>query len=742
MPPYPASRRLAVFSALAGATVLAQAQQTQQIQAAAPAANPLTQVEIKGATASYDARRDDTAMKFTLERADIERYGDSNLFDLLKRIPGITVASTNGRDGTIQMRGLGRGYTQVLVDGERTPPGFSMDTLAPDLIERIEVMRAPTAEFSTQSMAGTINIVLRRAVRKTERKAKLGYLLASDFKGPTATLDLADRGDKFSYSLAANANHDRLYRPDVYGIEEIIAPDGTVDTRRRTAVPERGRMNRFSVNPKLNWNLDGGDTLAWGTLVNGSRFRNGARALVTTEAGRAPPVPDLRSAYRADDTSLRSELAWTHAFGSGATLDMKIGVEGMERNSRALRYGMDGGTNGGNGGSSNGAGLPVTDGRIDVDTRDRGVKSTGKYQRKLDSGHALTFGWDGGVNKREDARVERDAIRPLPPNLSGDESFDARITRLALYGQDEWHIDAAWSAYAGVRWEGIRTCTSGNTFDAARSRSSVFSPLAQVLWKIPDSKGSQLRLAISRTYKAPELDSLVPKRQTWENNSATEADYQGNPDLKPELAWGLDAAWEHYWAEGAMFSISASMRRISDIISNRVYFDGYRWIFTPSNVERADTRGIELETRFPLKTLVADAPALDLRASASRNWSRVPSVPGPDNRVGEQLPLSAQVGMDYTGIRVTTGASFAFKSASPQRTDVDRWLYSPARRDLEAYALWKASPKLQLRVALSNLLSQDAGFEVRYMNAAGGLEKRRWTYPGGVQLRTTLEATF
>jgi outer membrane receptor protein involved in Fe transport len=40
------------------------------------------------------------------------------------------------------------------------------------------VLRAATAEYSTQSVAGTINIVLRRAVRKTQREARLGYLLS------------------------------------------------------------------------------------------------------------------------------------------------------------------------------------------------------------------------------------------------------------------------------------------------------------------------------------------------------------------------------------------------------------------------------------------------------------------------------------------------------------------------------------------------------------------------------------
>ncbi|MBC6436418.1 hypothetical protein FM036_47030 [Nostoc sp. HG1] len=86
---------------------------------------------------------------------EIEKYGDLSVGEVLKRLPGVTV------NGGIRMRGLGNGYTQTLLNGQRIPQGFSLDTLTPEMIERIEIMRASTAEFSTQAVAGTINIVLK-----------------------------------------------------------------------------------------------------------------------------------------------------------------------------------------------------------------------------------------------------------------------------------------------------------------------------------------------------------------------------------------------------------------------------------------------------------------------------------------------------------------------------------------------------------------------------------------------------
>src|SRR5207244_3358894 len=57
-------------------------------------------------------RRASTAAKIIVNNAEIMKYGDKNLMDVLKRLPGITVdTGPGGRGGTVRMRGLGSGYT-------------------------------------------------------------------------------------------------------------------------------------------------------------------------------------------------------------------------------------------------------------------------------------------------------------------------------------------------------------------------------------------------------------------------------------------------------------------------------------------------------------------------------------------------------------------------------------------------------------------------------------------------------
>ncbi len=695
------------------------------------AQDQIQQVEVKGS--GYDARRDDTAARIVVGREEIARYGDTDVAEIFRRIPGVTVTTGAGRSIEVRMRGLGPGYTQILLNGERAPAGFTLESISPESIERIEVLRVATAEFSTESVAGTINIVLRKTARKRQREAKLGYLQSDIFRGPTFSTELGDSGEGSSWSFSASGNHDSFER-ESKGFEENTAPGGAVDLYRTTITQEEGRMNRLNLSPRLNWTLENGDKLAWETLASSGSFRNNPHGRVTTAIGVAPPVPDLYGFGEFDDRMLTSSLAWTRETPAGLKLDSKFGFEWSSRKMYVRRRGFDS------------AGLPETDGHTLSDTHARGLNTTGKASRAFEGGHQLALGWDLRYNESGNIRTERDAVRVFRPGTLLDEDFRAAVARSALYLQDEWTIDPQLSVYLGARWEGVRTRVNGTAVLPTRVRSNVLSPIAQVLYKFAGkdgkAEGDQLRFALSRTYKAPELESIVPLRGEFENNSATEADFQGNPGLKPELAWGLDAAYEHYWAEGAMVSISGAVKRIRDYTSNRVYYDGLRWIFMPVNDGRATMRTLDIETKFPLKALLDDAPNLELRASMSRNWSRVASVPGPDNRMEQQTPLSANLGLDYKQGALSTGASLAHRRGTFVRAASNRGFYREGRTDLDAYAVWAFNPKRQLRVALSNLLDEDTVIEPSYIDPATGVEKRRWMFPDGPKLRATLEMKF
>ena len=109
----PTARTVFIPFALSAVTALAQ-------QATAPAAvtSDMGRIEItSGRDNDTQQRRESTASKIVIGREEIERQGDSNLGEILKRMPGITLGGAPGRGGGIRMRGLSQGYTQILLDG-------------------------------------------------------------------------------------------------------------------------------------------------------------------------------------------------------------------------------------------------------------------------------------------------------------------------------------------------------------------------------------------------------------------------------------------------------------------------------------------------------------------------------------------------------------------------------------------------------------------------------------------------
>jgi outer membrane receptor protein involved in Fe transport len=697
-------------------------------------ADKVQQVEVKGALESYDPRRDDTAAKIVVNHDELVKYGDTSVLDALKRVPGVTVSGNGGRGGEVRMRGLGGGYTQILINGEKAPPNFTLDSLAPDLIERIEVLRAASAEFSTQSIAGTINIVLKKAVKPGQRELKLGFSRGEFSNGPNANLQMSDKAGRLSWSLAGNARRehfDRITR----NVEEHVDPAGVGDGLRLGSSPERGHMAVYNLTPRLIWNLENGDSLISQTFLNVGHFGLDQRTQVDTELGPPPAYPSLHQTMSNDNNLLREELNWVHKFGSGAKLDAKVTATGGSASNATYRTGA----------GSPGAGSPYAGALHELilsDNNVRGLSTMGKFTSASWEGHALAFGWDGGYLTSHDARRDRDYDQPDVPLPGGDEFYTANVTRLAVYSQDEWNVTKQWSVYLGARWEGILTRVEGNTFETVHNRSKVLSPLFQTLYKIPGTKGDQLRFAVTRTYKTSSIQALLPHRFNSVNNNQTDPDQIGNPNLKPELALGIDAAWEHYWAEGALVSVSASARNIDNTTRNQTIFDGSRWVSLPVNTGHARARGLELETKFPLKAVIDTATALDLRASLSRNWSSVDAIPGPNNRLTGQTPLSATLGADYKLGAFSTGGSFAFKNGGEVRVSANQVSYESVRRDLELYGLWKFDPRYQLRLAASNLLGQDYIVASSYTQAGSGTQRSRTIYPGKPTVRATLEMKF
>ena len=703
---HPTALRLAIAAAfLVPAAALAQSTPPADVKPAEKAKDKTIQrVEVKGAAADYDPRRDDTASKTVLSAEEIRKYGDDNIFDVLKRAPGVTVT-----DKTIRMRGLGAGYTQILVNGDRPPPGFSLDALTPDQIERIEVIRAASAEYSMQAIAGTINIVLRKVVAKPQRDLRLNATRSPLQRSGTVGGTWGEKVGNLSYFVNGTAfgGHNEFRSR---GADSITQPDGTVTQSRVSNYRGGGAYRGIVVFPRLNWKIDDANelNLSAGMQASSHAWSGFSHNDNLVGAFGDPDWIDMPGRSSGDQWMMRGEIGWIAKVGGGK-LDMSLsGERSRDDNDNATDY--------------------FSAGRAhhllrDWDTvyRPHRTSFRAKFTRTLFDGHSLVTGVDASRQRNDDTRDRRDR-QDDAPETHVVESFRPDVARLAAFAQDEWNVTKQLSVYAGGRWEGVRT-DSGTT----ASRNHVLGPVAQTLYKFPDKSGRQVRLALTRTYKAPTVDQLTARRFLAALNTRFSPDSSGNPGLKPELANGIDVAFEQYWPEGGMVSVSGTQRLITDYIRTRLDLDpDGRWIYRPLNDGGARVRSLEAELKLPLRRVSAAAAGVDLRASVTRNWSAVDTVPGPGNRLDGQTPMSANVGLDYRKDKLSFGASMAYQEGGWVRISDAQSRRQHTRRDVDAYAAWKLDAHLQLRFTLNNILGMDNASESFYEDASGLSRQAGW----------------
>ncbi|WP_343729191.1 TonB-dependent receptor [Duganella sp.] len=675
---------------------------------------PPQQVQITGTRT--DQRQRETTTAITIHHADIVRQGDQTLADVLKRLPGVSISGS----GAIQMRGLGNGYTQILLNGEPVAAGFSLDSIAPETIERIDILRSTTAELSNQAVAGAINIILKKATRG-QRSVSASVARQGGATTPAVSAQLSDQSDAYSWSLAATLTRKRNAKPFTDWQEQRDA-NGTLTLLRHTPQTESGRTDALTLTPRLSWKLADGDTLSWQSFAYLRRVDNLSGADETALIGTHSEYPHNDANFIANFVMLRSDLHWTHLLADGAKLEMKLGASTNRRTGTFDFHGRDA------------DGKPLGRHHVDSGPVENAVTSTGTYRHPIGEQHAIAIGWDASHAVRSEDRNEILFDGDGRQTGSNNADYRANVNRLALFAQDEWQMTKQYSLYLGLRHERLDTASRANAAnapDALDSSSAVWSPSLQSRYELANK--DVLRLAVSRTYKAPPLVKLVPRRYTSDNNNnQTNPDEQGNPHLRPELAWGLDAAYEHYPGGGALLSVSAYLRRIRDVTQSRLFQQDGVWVEAPFNDGNARAHGVELEARLPL------TKTLDLRANLSRNWSRVDNVPGPDNRLENQTPATINLGADYRWQQWTLGGNLNYQAAGPTRQSLAVLASASPKRELDLYALWKLNAKTQLRFSASNLLRQQASETYRYTDSSGAMQRIRLT-PTHATLRVMLE---
>ena len=670
-------------------------------------------VEVRGSSADEE-RRNSSVSKIIYKRDDILKQGDTSIFDVLKRLPGVSQGS---RGGGPQLRGLGGGYTQILVDGQPQSSGFQLSQIAPEMIERIEIVPTATAEYSTRAVAGTINIVLRKNMSRSQRKVSAygGYSPSQEMYGANTTL--SNTNGKFGYTINFGVNRFNS-DSESYSLQQRYNANDVLVQDRLSTTDYQARNTSFNNLTRLNWTLENGANLTAQSMLYAGKGKNTADTVYTNSVGTLnTPFPRLWAQSSTDFVGVRPGLEFTKTFGTSGTFSTTLNGQ-YDRNSTDTPF---------DGFSVSGARLIHRDWTLkNVATQ---WTSTGKVENTVYDKHKVSTGWEISRATREETRNQWDTPTGGATTYFYDRN-NATVKRAAFFAQDEFALSKRMSLYAGARWEGSQTDMDGVLFGSFRNRTSVLSPIASMLYRLSDTERDQIRIGLARTYNPPNTNQLIPRAAPSidGDNSPTSPLPTGNPALKPELSTGLDVAYENYFGKTGMFGVSAYYRHIDDAIANTISFQAPYWVSRPENTGKAKAFGLSSELKFPTRHFWAEGPDMDVRSSISRNWSKVTYWPSPYNVLAAQIPLTVTAGFDWRATpKLTIGTDASYNQGRISRTSDSSYQKTFSITSLDMYASYKFSPKLLARVSLNNLLPKDQHSYSYYNLASGRMFSDSWS---------------
>lgn len=695
------------------------------VATASPPAPAPQQIVVAGRGASSaEERRDATVGMTVVGREELDQHGDLNVLDVLQRLPGISL------DGeTPRLRGLGGGYTLILLNGEPAPPGFSLDTLAPADIERIEVIKGPTAEQG--GVAGSINVILRAAprLRQRELRAALGYRKLA----PQGSMRLSwgDRAGALGYVLPLSAY---TWANGATGVQQRVSrPDGTATRVDEVASLDEWRGGGVNFAPRLDWKLGETDTLQWQAFVQRNESRN--RGWRETQVLGGPPVETVASASNARGRwdLQRTQLLWVHKRPDGGRLELKAGAQGTSSVADSLWVGRDD------------EGVPTAQRQHLNSVRERRYSQGGRLRWPLAGTHTLVAGWDlEATHRRELRRLFEDLGGGAAETLDGSlgTAYATEQRRAVVFAQDEWAADERRSVVLGLRAEQARM-RGANRAEGRVSTPSALSPVLHLRQAFDDAGRQALRASLSASIRLPDPALLMPRYtlngayERDERNTPLAPDTAGNPELRPERARGLELAFETQLPGGGVASVGVFLRRIDDLIRRRVVLETVpeaavpRWVSRPDNIGGARSSGLELELKGRAVDLLPGATApgsrLQLRAAASLYRSAVEQIDDPDARLEGQPPWQLTLGFDDRpgASALSYGASLAVTPAyTTQQTDRQRvWRAGVPR--LDAFLAWRVDGTLQFRLAATNLRPTDTRSQSQTVEGDGLIASQR-----------------
>lgn len=710
----------------------------------------------------YRDRTDTTAPELVYDQEFFAKFEPTSVGDQLRRVPGVAFTSDVGEADAPQLRGLGQGFTQVLVNGRPIPGAGNdrsvfVDRIPAEIIDRIEIVRSPSADIDSQGVGGTINIILKDGESLPPGViARVGatYDVDASRTRPNASVSWSGRNasNTLLYSVTLDAQQrfnnkdvvEEVFEEDSVGFDDEVAAGGMgrslvqFDDPSQSVAVERVEEQDSRDSTDLSFNGD----LTWRMSENTS-LRIDAFALSTSRKEHQDTViyegdgsvggldlADPEFEYQDADfnqDSIGASALFETVLGENTDFEAQVRFNNFRDDSIEETF-EDTPTD------------LVERESIDADdtewTADASIthQLVGLASAMGIDGVELKVGVSGKLKDREyGLTLEEDLADP--DYKTNDGQFTYEETRLDAFARIEWELSPSLTLQTGVRAESTKTeitfqndFLEGGVLDDSVSGSSesdefMLNPSAHLVWKVTDN--DQLRFSAARTVRRPSIDQLIP---AFSVESPGDEDVTiGNPDLGFETSVGFDIGYERRFAGRGIFGVNLFSRQITDLIGLVNTGDSVATIgldpadypgglYSYRNIGDAEVHGIELDLSTPLTFLGLDETGVF--ANYTRLWSTRDDPDGVGEIAIDYQPdyiYNFGVTQNLPSIEASFGFSYQRQGESRFVTfgEIESQLYDG---NLEIFLEKRLGENIVLRLTGTNLLDAEsqqaeAGFD-------------------------------
>ncbi|WP_068877034.1 MULTISPECIES: TonB-dependent siderophore receptor [unclassified Phenylobacterium] len=578
---------------------------------------------------TFRNRTDEVAPTLSYDLEYFQRFEPLTAGDALKRVPSVAFLSDVLESDGARLRGLDPGYTQILINGERVPGAgvdrsFFVDRIPAELIERVEVVRSSSANRSGDAMAGALNIVLRDGYTFDGGYVRAGALLFSDDR-VRETIGGVFSAPVGPGRMVIGANYQGRRNPKQKFSQRFDEPGGSLDNVEIQSDTRNGED--YSLNASYDVQMEDSTLKLSGFFVRTDRLededsyeyaggRVGAADFLTYNNNNVDIQTDnwaLQARYERDMAGGKTRFKLGYAELSDKQDEIE---EEFEYRRDALPF--------------------PDDDRFTGDKTRRRLEDkeiSGELSHRRDVGAAkLEFGVQYAKKDRDtDITTVRNRVTiPDPPrtrpSLGNYGPFEPEVGGVNTI--EEERIDpfvmlsgetGAFGWEAGVRWENTDTTIEDATAPAGsrnvKNDYSFLLPSAHLRWNL--SADDRIKLSVARTVRRPNFDFISPALLEAELG---DNDLLGNPNLKPESAWGVDLGFERRLGTRGVAGVNVFYRDVKNLIevgsTGQEGSEGAgTFVLQPRNTGDGSVWGVEFDLSTPLTAFGLDDTGVFLNYS-------------------------------------------------------------------------------------------------------------------------------